>query len=309
MKTIAFMMFSLILSLPVSSLADKDDAARTWHLSANNVTGPNDVCGAPVLKAPSPFPPDLHIALVGEYDSRPGAVNVIPLSPDHCDENIVLASYVNPAFLASGGFPDADQRLKNVPLRDLPVIAGPDGVRSVLPGPGTTPEAPIFPSKGEPDAPITLGQWLKAGGDMTIRCYKDGSAKINAHFSNLISNGLYTVFGIWNEPLALGAGVPSFIPSPMGGVPNAFVANRRGQAEFERDLSFCPKDTAPDGSSILFIAVAYNADGSTNGAVPFTPFAKLKFRSSDGSIFESTMPPGTASFTQLSFAITMLPLH
>ena len=277
---------------------------RTWNIEGIAVTGPNDVCGEPQWVIPAPFPPDAHFTLSGEFDPSPDATDAIPFSPETCDDDALLATHTSPGLNALGGFPDADPRLKNIPLRQVPITATLDGVGMMLPGMNDVPPNPFPPTKSEPNDPITLGDWLCANGEMKVECYGDGTAKIKAKFRQLIPNGVYSFVATWLTTPP-GAAEPTFVPLPFGGIPNSVVANRKGNARMVRELNYCPMDPSPDGSIIMFLDLGYHTDGSTDGVFPQIVNEKGTFVGPDGELFESPKPPGIFAMPQLGFPINV----
>lgn len=296
------------ISIPFPALADDEsDGTRTWHVHGSAVTGANDRCGVPQWQLPPPFN-KTHYTVVGLYNPAPGAIDGIPASPENCNNDAVLATTVNLAMQIASNSPDADARIKNIPYRQVPLIAGMDGVRQTLPGMDTFPPNPFPPTRSQPDAPITLGDWLKAQGDMTIQCYRDGSAKVKAHFRNLIPHGLYSVHATWKTTMP-GTNQVTFAPVAFGGIPNLMVAGEEGSADFERKLNYCPKYPSPDGSDIMFVDVGYHLDGTAYGAFPAATLDLKKFRTPAGDEFESYVTPGTVTAVQLGFPINAIPLR
>lgn len=175
----------------------REGGVRVWHIKGIPTTGPNDVCGEPVWQLPAPFPPRGRFTFLGEYDSAPGATDAIPLSSLNCKPDTILATTTDKNFLTFLGFPDVDTRLKNIRLREIPVIAGLDGVRANLPTLGQLPPNALPPTRSTPNNTITLGDWLKPRSSMTIRCFPDETATVRAKFENLVPNGVYGLYGIW----------------------------------------------------------------------------------------------------------------
>lgn len=294
---------TLGLVLPLIALAD-DTGTRTFHIEGIATTGPNDVCGEPQWLLPAPLPPDLHGTFVGEYNPAPDAVDALPLTPTNCDDTILLASTVDQAFNATMGWPDADPRIKNIPLWEAPIIVGPDGLRSAVPPLGILPPNPFPPTKSNPNDPLTLGTWLRARGNMTIKCKADGSASVKIRFQNLIPNGVYSMWAAW-KTIPPGASIPTLVPLPLGGVPNALVPDPYGRATFERDLAICPMDPTPDGSQMLFADLAWHSDGNLYGGVPEMPLNTVEFSAPDGTIFSSPLTTGPVTHDQVGFPITV----
>jgi hypothetical protein len=114
--------------------------------------------------------------------------------------------------------------------------------------------------------PITLGQWLEAGGTLKIRCTDDGRAEVDLHLYDLIPNGLYTVWA------GLGA-VTGANPIALGGIPNVFVADEEGDGRFSRTINFCPMDLRPGEAPLTFVEVVFSENNSLTGAAPELIFA------------------------------------
>ncbi len=290
----------IILNLPAMAIADHNTIIK-----GINVTGANRLCGEPVMQLdaiPAPLPGDFGGDFVGEFDPAPGATDAIPLSPTNCDDDILLATYTDDNFLSGLGVPEADNRIVNVPLRNVPVNATPNGIRLSLPPQGVLPANPFPPTKSNPNDDITLSEWLSARGRMTLKCRADGTASVKIRFHNLIVNGVYSMWGLW-ATTPPGAPAATMVPLPFGGVPNAFIADKKGKAQFERKIAYCPFDATPDGSRLLFVSTAYHSDGSLYGATAELPAFQVSFQEADGSIFQSTLPPGVVDHDLMNFPI------
>lgn len=300
-----FPFFAIVASvaLPLDAFA-AGPTVGTFRVQGIGSTGVNELCGEPVFSLPPPLPPDFRGAFLGEFDPTPGAVAAIPLTPTSCDDDILLATTTDPDFLDATGIPDADPRIKNIPLRDAFVTVTRDGVRASIPRLGALPPNPIPPVKSEPNGPITLGAWLNARGRMSITCKEDGSARVRARFKKLIPNGVYTMWGLW-KTTPPGAPGPMLVPIPLGGVPNSLVPDEDGDATFKRTLALCPMDPAPDGSELLFAALAYHSDSSIYGGVTGLALGNVEFRAADGSTFTSNLAPGTIGHDQIEFPIAV----
>ena len=300
----------LILTLPGIASAEHNKR-KSVRIKGINVTGANRLCGEAVMQLdgiPAPLPTDLGGEFVGEYDPTPGAVDAIPLSATNCDDDIVLSTYTDDVFLGTLGIPEADDRIVNLPLRNVPVNATPDGIRIALPPQGVLPPNPFPPTRSNPAGEITLGDWLDARGSMKLKCYSNGTAYVKIRFRNLIPNGIYSMWGLW-ATTPPGAPGQTFVPLPFGGVPNGFVPNKRGRATFERKLAFCPLNTTPDGSSLLFVSTAFHSDGNLYGATPELPAVPIKFLDTDGTVFQSTLPPGVVDHDLMNFPINASRLY
>ncbi len=81
--------------------------------------------------------------------------------------------------------------------------------------------------------PITLGQWLRARGEVTVRVSPDrGRADFDFEFADLVPNSLYTVMSLRERDLDP---VDPTRPGPLG-VPNVFTTDRRGAARYSATL-------------------------------------------------------------------------
>ena len=288
---------ALLLALAAVD-ANAQQEVRKLQIECIPATGLNDLCGEPLWKFPPPLPPDLHFTFVGAFDPAPGATDAKPLSSANCHDDTLLATTTDPDFQALNFLPDANPLAKNIPLRKVAAIAGLDGIYQPLPLMGAVPPNPLPPTKNLPDFDLKLGIWLKARGHMEIRCFHDGTAKVEADFRHLIPNALYTLNAIWLTTPP-GAPGPTILPVAFAGVPSAMVASSEGRARFERDLDSCVLDASPDGSLLLNVDLGFHSSGSSYGAVPFTPLGGATFRLPDGRTFGSVLAPGITTQVQM----------
>ena len=114
---------------------------------------------------------------------------------------------------------------------------------------------------------VTLGEWLAAEGRATYTCV-DGAGKLEATFTKLVPNGVYT---FWHYFLAWPPTDP-FLDSydlPMGardGSESVFRANADGSAMLVREFKPCLQLT---GEHLMSgVAIAWHSDGQTYGAHP-----------------------------------------
>lgn len=265
------------------------------------VTGINELCGAPVfnLPLPSPLPPTLRATNVGQYN--PDGPLPVPLSPTNCSSDIVLATTTDPGFLAATGTPDANPGVKNIPLRQNFVITGNDGSRSQVPSLDEVPGNALPPTRSNPDNAITLGQWLKVKGTLTIKCRANGKRTVEGRFTRLIPHGIYTMWGVWTTTPP----GPPIVAVPLGGIPNALVPDRRGNALFFRELASCPMGETEDGSVMLFITLAYHSDSELNGALPEIGGVTTTIQPSSGDAFTTTFVPGVATHDAMEFPVNV----
>ncbi len=138
---------------------------------------------------------------------------------------------------------------------------------------------------------------------MSIWCRADGTAKVRLNFRNLIPNGVYTVWALWNTTPS-GASDSAVVPLPFGGFPNILVPNKAGRASFVRELASCPKDITLDGSQIMSVETVYHSDGNASGIFPELGNAPIVVTTPDGTEFSSKLVPGAVAHDQLNFLIS-----
>jgi len=286
--------------LPLTVFAEHDHS-RNSVIYGKPVTGINEFCGSPVFSLPLPsgLPPTLRATNLGQYN--PGGVLPFPLSASNCSDDIIVTTTTDLDFLAAAGIPDVNPGLKNIPLRQNFVITGQDGSRSMVPSIRQVPGNALPPTTSNPNYQITLGKWLSAKGRIHIECKSNGKATLEASFKNLIPNGVYSMWGVWTTPPP----GPPIVPVPLGGIPNALVPDRHGEASFYRELASCPLDVTQDGSTMMFITLAYHSDSDLNGANPELGAVPTTFTPSVGSPFTTTIVPGVATHDAMEFPINV----
>jgi hypothetical protein len=182
------------------------------------------------------------------------------------DENRLVATGIDAAFYAAVGVDPSviDPHVVNLPFRDLPIVVnGLTGAKEKL-GPITAQNYKSAFTRAMPSKPITIADWFSVRASAHIRCESSTAARAVLTFRSLIPNGVYAVWGIFGQSLAHNGVRDFFSPKPLGGSPNVFTADDRGNAVFARDLPFCPS-TDPD---MMTVEVTYEVDGVTYGAVP-----------------------------------------
>lgn len=290
---------SLLLLAAVASTAHgQTTVLRSVGLAQ---TGPNSLCGFEIWSLRGiPSGPESHGAFLGIEDTSPGATEAIPIGLAQCgpagDPNALLATFYDDAFGAARGWTPPNVNLENLTLRHVPVPAG-GGVYAPIPLPGSLPPNPLPPTITEPTTPISLGSWRSVGGDLEIVCELSDTAFAAASMHDLVPNGVYTMWGQWADA----AGV--LTPTPFGGLPNTIVADPDGNAEFCRELAYCPLDLAPDGSELQFLTLMYMSGGATFGSVPYEASTTRAFVGVTSLPFLSTIPGGIVSFDHLAFRI------
>jgi hypothetical protein len=83
------------------------------------------------------------------------------------------------------------------------------------------------------NAPITLGQWRKAAGELTIRLSEDRrSASFSFEFEGMIPDTLYTIMSLRERDLDPQGPTR---PGPLG-IPNVFITDDAGRARYRAVL-------------------------------------------------------------------------
>lgn len=249
-----------------SSGADRDVSGTMKHIRGVAVTGVNSVLGKPLFSWGAPFGASFNFPTLGVFN--PQGTDPTPLD-SNTPESAVLASWLDPTFLALLGKPPSyvvNPAWVNVPLRKVPINVS-ISLDSKMALPGVRAAGPIDLAQAEPSNDITVGQWMRGGGVATIHCAGE-RATLELQMRNLIPNRLYSVWGFMGAPAPPGAQFPAGFPIPIGGTPNFFTTDKRGDATFERWIKFCPLDAqSPTGTPLLFIDVHFNAIDQTWGAV------------------------------------------
>ncbi len=266
--------------------------AQVWNRSLLPTTGFNDLCGEAI------FPSALNITFTAMFN--PDGPDPIVLTPEVCAENPdgFLATWANPDFYAANGFPLPDPRLMNLLYSRLPIVIDPTGLRAFVPDHLPGGPQPVPPTRSLPNEPDTLASFLDISGKMKLQCFGDGTAEIDIKGSGYSPNSVLTLWVIWENPPD--SGLPPILPQPLGGAPNAVVADKNGKFKFARTLNFCPMEVQ-NGSVPLAIDIAKHLDGgNTYGGVPEPPLQVFSFIDpGTGDIFTSQgLGAGMASADQ-----------
>lgn len=110
---------------------------------------------------------------------------------------------------------------------------------------------------------FTLGDWLGASGSGKYSC-TDGVGSLNADFTNLVPNGVYTMWS-WYVAIPFPAPFATY-DLPFGsrdGSESVFTADASGSANYEGSVGTCLQ-----GSGLQIaegLAIAYHSDGNTYG--------------------------------------------
>ena len=240
------------------------------------VTGLNRLLGQPIWELGGGLG-TFGFTMLGALD--PDGAVALPLTPDSPPDSL-LATDVDPFILGAFGVPAPDPSVLNVPLRRVQAITGFDGSRSPLRDQNLAGQLEV--SRNADSHWITLKAWLTARATARFDCDGRGGAKVDIRFRRLIPNGLYTIWGVMSTPTGP-------FPIPLGGVPNALVADPRGSARFERKINFCPQGLASGQSPMVLIEVIFHSDGSAYGGVP--------------ELIQADFPPGLVTHAHLDIPV------
>jgi len=217
-----------------------------------------------------------HVATGGNYDlfgfvydfggeiGTPGSpsvaayndsgTNTIPLNPEMLldPESVVLAA---------GTMPGVEN--ENLPLNDIPVVVGALGItlmRDMVPGVQDAGQTGV--GLALPNDTVTLADWLKAEGTMTVVCNNDGTSTVTIAVKNMLPNRIYSV---WQ---ALGG--PNFAAGPFGGLPNVLATDGQGNGVYRRTVNYCPNNLQEGERPLLWVDLLVHSDQMVYGAIPTT---------------------------------------
>lgn len=254
-----------------SGFADRH-GERRWRtakvIRGHAVTGHNDVQGKPLFDWGPPFG-TFGFVTVGVHN--PNGPEPLPLT-ENTPRSAIVASRVDPNLLASTGVsPDeVDPAWVNVPLRNVPVHYS---FGQTKPFPGIFSAHSSDKAQADPVNPITVGQWMRAGGTARIVCHGDGHARLKMHVHDLIPNRMY---GVWATLGPSRSGTGEVFPSiPVGGTPNIFVTDADGSATYERVMQFCPLRPETTDRAMLVINVQYHSNHQNYGGINGPPIERL----------------------------------
>jgi hypothetical protein len=114
------------------------------------------------------------------------------------------------------------------------------------------------------DLGFTLGDWLGASGTGTVSC-EDGAGSLSASFTNLVPNGVYTMWS-WYVAIPFPEPFATYdLPfGGRGGAESVFTADGDGNASYEGNIGTCLQGS---GSQLAEgLAIAYHSDGKTYGS-------------------------------------------
>jgi hypothetical protein len=101
---------------------------------------------------------------------------------------------------------------------------------------------------------LTEQEWLAAKGEVSVLEVNSDSYTVTLEASNLVPNGLYTLWWVNKQLVGMNMG-------PAGGTPNnEFRADSEGNAT--------ATITVPADNNYQMLAVAYHADDQTHGEMP-----------------------------------------
>lgn len=121
-----------------------------------------------------------------------------------------------PKIFAPEQKPDADKLIQpSYPLHDVPIpdMRSNDGLKV--------------------DQPITLGQWIKARGELKVTISANNKyAKFEFCFANLVPHSMYTIMALREHDLDP---VATTRPGPLG-IPSAFITDKDGNGMYYAEM-------------------------------------------------------------------------
>jgi len=217
------------------------------------------------------------------HNPADGATTPFDLTPESPDDT-VLASGFDPALGAL--FPAPAPENQNLPFMDVAVIVAPDGTRA--PVPDVQDAEPWAASRSYPNEEIVLGDWMKVKGIMKIKCDDNGGSVLSIKARNLVVNGAYTLWGVFERDFSGDGNIDGMAPSALGGAPNILIPDAKGRGSITRHLPFCPMNEP----TLKIATLAFHSDANVYGAVP--ELGLLGF------------PGGTSTHDHISFPINVV---
>lgn len=278
---------AICCALMAAGLSASAHATEVFYVEGVSVTGSNRNFGEPIW----------DLGDIGDtgfefvFGHNPNGDEPFYLTEDTPGDTVLVGG-ADPGYLQLFGLvpEDLDPELVNAPLHAMPVVAGPDGTRAQLPNIMDVPG--IVLGRNADNAPVTLESWMASEGRAKIVCYDDGSGFLDMRLRRMIPNGMYTIWGVWSRDTT-GDGVPNSIGgTPLGGVPNVVMTDRRGRARVQRVLNMCPFDTE---DRLKYFTVAYHSELRNKGGVPDQALAGA--------------PGGTTAHAAMSFPINVVPYN
>ncbi|MCY7294720.1 hypothetical protein [Alteromonas sp. a30] len=275
-----------VSALSVANVANAEDVLRktddTLITLGTPMTGFNRQLSRPVWDFGGIFGP-IGFNFAFGYNSEPGATTPFDLTTESPADTI-LASGFDPAYSSLFDPPALEDQ--NRRFMDVGVIVSGDGTRAPV---GNVQDgAPWDATRSYPNEDITLGDWMKVRGIMTIKCDDEGGATLNIKARNLVVNGAYTMWGVFERDFSGDGNIDNMAPSALGGAPNIVVPDEKGRGSITRFLNFCPL-TEP---TLKIVTLAYHSDANVYGAVP--ELGLLGY------------PGGTTTHDHISFAVNVV---
>lgn len=267
------LLLPVALSMPPTAAAGHfADGERKWRtakvIRGVAVTGHNDVLGKPFFDWGPPFG-IFGFATLGVHNDH----GSMPLAlTESTPRSAIVATRVDPNLLAATGVsPDeVDPSWLNVPLREVPVHYS---FGLTKPFPGIFAANASEKAQADPVNPITVGQWMQAGGSARIVCEGNHRSSLRLLMRDLIANRMYAV---WATLGPSRSGTGEVFPSiPVGGTPNIFVTDKDGAATYERSMQFCPLRPETTDRPMLVINVQYHSNHQNYGGINGPPIERI----------------------------------
>lgn len=202
----------------------------------------------------------------------------------------LISTFLDPEFIFAQGFPPELLEIAktNIPHREIPIRIDVGGINKESLVELTKLDQMDF-GLASPAYPVTLGDWLRARGQLDITCFDNQHAEVEATFSGLFPNLVYSLRE-WFRPATEFIAVPGV----FGGAPASFIADKFGNGEYFIKLPVCPPMSADQIDHPLFaIALTVNFAHEGAGLVPVFPL-----NPTDPSF------PGERAFGQMFFPMT-----
>jgi len=270
-----------------SSSSNANNESRTksvLRVHGQVVTGSNRLRGMPIWDLGEDLG-TLGYSFIHAHN--PGQASPLPID-ENTPGSAIMASGLDLAYMALFGLTEADidPAIINNPIHQTPVISGPAGEITQLPG--VMDVRATVASRIASNQPVTLTKWLSARGVAKFKCSQDGTSTVNIKMRSLVPDAMYSAWGVYSFDFD-GNGVGEAIGGvPLGGVPNIMMTDSRGTASISRQLNFCPEDEP----RLKYLTIALHSNASNNGSVP------------DQALLNK--PGGTLAHAAMSFPINVI---
>jgi len=152
-------------------------------------------------------------------------------------------------------------------LHNTPVVISRDGITRASIRPHLEADQ-MEVSHIAPSAGITLGDWLKAKGKLTIICTENGENWVHFKMTGLVPDSHYT---LWDWYVAPSLPVFPTIPTTVGGIGAEIMSDSKGNAKYSVQTNNCMPLSIDEVAPSRGIMATLHWGYQSSGAVPLAP--------------------------------------